>query len=330
MKFAVHINGKKYPVQVMREPNNASALSNFELEGRTYKGLPEQFNCLRFDKKKEQYTAISIVVTEPIKSIASTSIVEEAPVQVEEMVIEIVPVIQNLIPDEGITVAIEEEPSVIEESLPIEDTTEEETVIPIEDEETEDDSQVDDVAERKLQFLADLEAESKALHLQTQKEIIKVAGVGVNGFKKLKFYSRIHDIFPDNISYGEGLFEKQKTVWIRLHGSEHLKIAHDMQSKCDSLYIQERAMMEFPNWEVHDLIVSYEVDSPDYGVLTFLKNFKKLHQSVLDAFHSKVSIETTDANPNEDDPIVVITNYLGHCDLSIPLVKLVDVYGDRC
>jgi hypothetical protein len=330
VKFSVVINGKKYPVQVMKEPNNASALSNFELEGRTYKGLPEQFNGLRFDKKKEQYTAISIIVTEPIKSIPRTSVTEKAPVQAEETVIEIAPVIQNLIPDEGTTVAIEEESIPVEEPTSIEITSEENNLINDTEVIDEDDDQVDDVIERKQQFLANLEAESKALHLQTQKEIIKLGGAETNGFKKLKFYSRIHDIFPDNISYGEGLFEKQKTVWIRLYGSEHLKMAHDMQSKCDSLYIQERAMKEFPNWEIHELLVSYEIDSPDYGILTFLKNFKKMHQSVLDAFHSKVSVDTTNDHPNEEDPVVVISNYLGHCDLSIPLVNLVDLYGDRC
>ena len=314
----------------MKEPNNTSALSNFDLEGRTYKGLPEQFNGLRFDKNKDRYTAISIVVTEPVKPIMVTSVVIEEPVQVEEVVIEIVPIIQNLIPEEGIKVQIEEEPPVIEEPSPVEDTTEEEAVVSDNDEETEDDTEVDELAERKKDFLSKLEAEVKFLGKETEKEVIRVLGVGTNGFKKLKFYSRIHDIFPDNIAYGEGLFEKQKTVWVRLHGSEHLKIAHDMQSKCDSLYIQERAAKEFPNWEVHELIVSYEIDSPDFGILTFLKNFRNLHRCNLEPFHCKVSIATTDKNPDEDNPTVVITDYLGHCDLSIPLVNLVDIYGDRC
>jgi hypothetical protein len=317
MKFAVQVSGKKFPVVVMKEPNNISALSNFTLEGRTYKGLPEQFNGLRLDKTKNRYTAVSIVVTESIKPISSENTVIEEEEESTEIIIEKLTIEEH----------IESKDIIVEETSIVEETIIENEAQEIEEEPEIDDSEVEDTEEKKRLFLEEVEAEAQKLKRESDREVAKING---NGFRKLKFQSRLHDIFPDNISYGEGLYEKQKTVWIRLHGSEHLKMAHDMGTRCDSLYIQERAAKELSDWKLHDLLVCYEIDSPDFGILTFLKNFKKIHHNILDPFRSKISIATTDDNPDENDPVVVITDFLGYCDLSIPLVNLVDTYGDRC
>ena len=178
---------------------------------------------------------------------------------------------------------------------------------------------------RKKEFLEQLERESIKLNKKTQDQLSKITVI-----KKITFQPRWSSLFPESETYGEGLFEKHKHVWIKLHGSEHLKIAHEMQCRCDALYIQERASVEFINWNIHDLLVYYEIDSPDYGILTYLKNFKNMHRDLLNMYHSRIILVTTDDNPDEDNPLVVITDYLGHCDLSIPFVNLVELYGDRC
>jgi hypothetical protein len=323
MKFAVSINGKKYPVTVMREPNNTSALSNFKYEGKTYRGLPEQFNGLRFDKAKEKYVATSIVVTEQIKPVYDTvqAEVEDEPVieahetTTEEIV-------------EAIETETEEEPEpelTEEETDPFEPVEQEQEQSKEEEQDLEEDKEL---KERKLEFLEAVLQESKALEEKTRKTLGKINGA--NGFKRQNFQPRWDSLFPSAPSFGEGTFEKHKQIWIKAHGSEHLQMTHQMQMKCDSLYIHERASKEFEGWTIDSLLVYYEIDSPDFGVLTFIKNYKQLVRDVLHQYHSKILLATTEQNPDEENPLVVIADYLGHADLSIPLVNLVEKYGDKC
>lgn len=323
MKFAVIVNGKKYPVSVMKEPKNTSALSGFDYEGRTYKGLPDQFNGLRFDKTKKTYSATSIVATEGLRSVTTTVAVmeEEVPephVTTNEEIVEAI----ETATDEPVEVEdcvqefIAEEPSIeeLDETPEVEETAEEETT---------------DLAEMKSQFLSTIEEEAKRLAEESKKQVLRINGSGVNG-KRVNFAPRWSELFPDMPSFGAGSFEQKKHVWIKQHGSERLQMAHSMDMKCDSLYIQERCAFEFSKWQVHELLVYYEVDSPDFGILTFMKNLKHIFRELLQPYRSKMLLVTTEANPDEDNPVVVITDYLGHCDLSIPLVDLVDEYGDCC
>lgn len=325
MKFAVSVNGKKFPVQVMKEPSSTSALFDFKLEGRTYRGLPSQYNGLRYDKGKDIYTAISIVVTAPQPTIETQEIIEQ-----KETVIEVVDVVVDCIPPEAtFRVEIEEE-SLINPCAEIEIGSD---ICGLREEEPTEETpelseEEEELHERKTEFLNNLALESQKLEEETK---VKVnLAVPCNGIKKINFRPRWSSLFPESETFGEGLFDKHKHIWVKLHGSDHLKMAHDMQCRCDSLYIQERANKEFPHWAVNDLLVFYEIDSPDFGILTFLKNFKHIHRDTLNLFKNKVLLGTTDENPDEDNPIVVISDYLGHCDLSITFVQLVELYGDRC
>ena len=305
MKFAVNIGGKKYPVSVMREPNNSSALSDFVYEGKTYKGNVDQYNGLRFDKANNRYTASSVVikkkecVTVGVDSVSETDNIETNP---------------NEQPD------INGEPS--EELIPseepnIEVTNTEEFVIEVNEE--EEDQEEDQEEEPRQHFTEILQ------QLQPPKE-----EPPVNGFKRLNFQPRWSYLFPGSVTFYEGLYEKQKNIWVRQHGSEHLKTAHEIQCKCDGLYLQERSALEFPTWEIHELLIYYEIDSPDFGLLTYLRNFRNLHREMLNAFKSKVALATTAVHPNEEDPVVIIADYLGHADLSIMFSQLVQLYGDSC
>lgn len=324
MRFAVLINGKKYPVTVMREPNNSSALSNFRYEGKTYKGVPEQFNGLRYDKVKEKYVAVSIVVTEQI-----LLVYENVKAEVEdEPVLEI----QTTTPEdiaEAIEEEIEEEPTIKDLEEDIEEPEGSIDYPEVDDEvEEETDEEKNELQERKLEFLQALQNESRLLEESTRTSLEKINRA--KGFKRQSFSPRWDILFPAQPSFGEGMFTRFKSSWIRAHGSEHLQMTLQMQIKCDSLYIQERANKEFEGWCIDCLLVYYEVDSPDFGVLTFLKNFKELYRDIISQYHSKVVLATTEEMPDEDNPLVVITDYLGHCDLSIPLVDLVEKYGDKC
>lgn len=342
MKFAVIVNGKKYPVAVMREPKNISALSNFVYEGKTYRGIPTQFNGLKFDKLKDRYTATSIVVTEP--NTASVVASEPKPIT-EDMIIENKPITEDIIIknkqelDELLSVNTSDtliipentkedvcSENIEETEVTTEEISEEETSIEkiIEEEVSIDETdEYKEASERRREFLESLERESAKINRETQQQLSKV-------IKKITFQPRWSILFPESETYGEGLFQKHKHVWIKLHGSEHLKTAHEMQCRCDALYIQERAALEFKEWSIHDLLIYYEIDSPDYGILTYLKNFKNMHRDILNNYHSKIVLVTTDEYMDEDNPLVVITDYLGHCDLSIPFVNLVEIYGDRC
>ena len=316
MKFAVLISGKKYPVTVMREPNNTSALSNFECEGRTYKGVPSQFNGLSFNKTKNCYTATSVIVTEVVKM----------PIEVKRIVVKeeiTIPLIEE-IPEEVVETPIEEEVSNDEIERQIIESSDPEPE-PEQAEDDEDEEGQDPSAERKQAFLEELAEESAKIRRLQEKELERCRRVN-----RPLYVSRWGSIFPEAEAYGEGLFKKQQLSWIKQHGSEHLKMAFEMRCKCDCLYIQERAAKEFPEWAINDLLVYYEIDSPDLGELTFLKNFGNLYKDMLNAFRSKIILATTDIAPDEQNPTVVITDYLGHCDLSIMLVDLVGLYGDRC
>ena len=326
MKFAVSVNGKKFPVQVMKEPNSTSALSNFKLDGRTYRGLPSQYNGLRYDKGKGIYTAISVVVTANPIQVEKVAIIPEP----KEIVIEVIDVVVNNLPPEAtFRVEVEETPLInpcaeIELGSDVCGLREEETTA----EEPELSDEEEELQERKTEFLHNLELESQKLEQETKVKVNLI--VPCSGIKKINFRPRWSSLFPESESFGEGLFDKHKHIWVKLHGSDHLKMAHDMQCRCDSLYIQERANKEFPHWAINDLLIFYEIDSPDFGILTFLKNFKHIHRDTLNLFKNKVLLGTTDENPDEESPIVVISDYLGHADLSIPLIDLVNQYGDRC
>lgn len=321
MKFAVSINGKKYPVTVMREPNNISALSNFKCEGKTYRGIPEQFNGLRFDKAKEKYIATSIVVTEQIKPVYDSA---EAEVEAEPVPEIHVVTSEEIIKDIETETENEPEPELTEEEGdPFEPVFEEE-----EDPDDEISEEEKELAERKHEFLEALQLESKILEENTRKALGKINSA--NGFKRQCFQPRWDILFPTAPSFGEGTFEKHKQIWIRTYGSEHLRMTYQMEMKCDSLYIHERAAKEFEGWQIDSLLVYYEIDSPDYGVLTFLKNFKQLYRDIFHQYHSKLLLATAEHAPDEEMPLVVISDYLGHCDLSISLVDLVEKYGDKC
>lgn len=148
--------------------------------------------------------------------------------------------------------------------------------------------------------------------------------------KKKQYQPRWSYLFPESETFGEGIFEKQKVVWIKLHGSEHLKTAYEMQCKCDSLYIEERKQFEFKDWLIYECLSYYEIDSPDFGILTFLRNFKQLHKEIFNTYKSKIIIATTETNEDEDNPLVIITDYLGHADLALPLQDMVKIYGESC
>jgi len=324
MRFAVLINGKKYPVTVMREPNNSSALSNFKYEGKTYRGVPEQFNSLRFDKVKEKYVAVSIVVTEQV-----VPVYENVKAEVEdESVLEI----QITTPEDiakAIAEDIDAEPTTKELEEDIEEPEDNIDYLEVDDEAgVETDEEKNELQERKLEFLQALQNESRLLEESTRNSLEKINRA--KGFKRQSFSPRWEVLFPSQPSFGEGMFARYKSSWIRAHGSEHLQMTHQMQIKCDSLYIQERASKEFDGWCIDCLLVYYEVDSPDFGVLTFLKNFRELYRDIINQYHSKILLATTEEMPDEENPVVVISDYLGHCDLSIPLVDLVDKYGDKC
>ena len=314
MRFAVLINGKKYPVTVMREPNNTTALSNFDYEGRTYKGLPTQFSGLRFDEKKKSYTATSVLATEPgpVKT-ASVAILEEEPIPEihEPTTAEIVEAIEDEIPEPKSISDLDKE---VFEEIP-------------ESESEEQESEKTEIEERKHEFLELLQRQSDDLRVAANQEVMKITGCNS---KKANFRARWPYIFPEAEEYGQGLFERHKTIWIKQHGSEHLQMAFNMRCKCDSLYVQERAKFEFPEWSIHENLVYYEIDSVDFGTLTFLKNFKKIYYDIINSYRSKLLAATTDDAYDEDNLTVVIADYLGHADLSIPLVNLVDKYGDNC
>ena len=184
MRFAVLINGKKYPVTVMREPNNSSALSNFRYEGKTYKGVPEQFNGLRYDKVKEKYVAVSIVVTEQI-----LLVYENVKAEVEdEPVLEI----QTTTPEdiaESIEEEIEEEPTIKDLEEDIEEPEGSIDYPEVDDEvEEETDEEKNELQERKLEFLQALQNESRLLEESTRTSLEKINRA--KGFKRQRLRAR--------------------------------------------------------------------------------------------------------------------------------------------
>ena len=329
MRFTVAINGKKYPVYVMKEPSSSLALSNFDYEGKSYKGSPEQFNGLRFDKGKNRYIATSISVLEnakaPIESISEIAIEPEEAQEIVESIIEeeqIVPINIDLeilpVPTTvSVTISDEEQVEQIEEIEEIDDITEANEL-------------EESIESRKQEFLTQIMEESEKLKKITTHALSGEEITHVNGQKKYRFAPRWQYLFPDNTSWASDFFERQKMVWIKMHGSEHLRIASDMKCKCDSLYIQERAGFDFPLWALHENLSFYELESPDFGVLTFLKNFKNMYKDLFNEYRSRVTLGTTEENDNEDYPLVIVSDYLCHADLTIPLVNLVDQYGDKC
>ena len=266
MRFTVSINGKKFPVYVMKEPSNSLVLSNFNYEGRSYKGSPEQFNGLRFDKAKNRYIATSIAVTENAKvPIENIAVLEMEPEEAQTLVSSIIEDETNTIQNEeqettGIIINTEELP---ETSIVTERSSDEEL-----DDTTDAIAIEDSIQLRKQEFLTELIEQSEKLKKIT---LLTVSGGEIshtNGHKKYRFAPRWQYLFPDNTSWASDFFERQKITWIKMHGSEHLKIAHDMKCRCDSLYIQERAAFEFPKWTLHENLSFYEIDSPDFGILT--------------------------------------------------------------
>ena len=120
------------------------------------------------------------------------------------------------------------------------------------------------------------------------------------------------------------LYQKEKTIWIKRFGSEKLNLAHDMHMKCDKGYVIERASREFPTFEIDVEFECIEVDTPDVSILRFLKNeaFSQEQNKSISQYGSRIVIASNDEE--EEDPFVVIKNYLGLCDLITKVRTLVE------
>jgi hypothetical protein len=129
-----------------------------------------------------------------------------------------------------------------------------------------------------------------------------------------------------NHNEGNSLYHKDKTIWVKMHGSENLQLAFEMRMKCDKGYIFERIAKEFPGFHVADDFGSHEVDTPDIGILRFLKSeaFTPVQRKVLASYHSRVCV-ALDEDGTAENPYIVIKNFLCHCDLFIRIKDLIEL-----
>ena len=126
-----------------------------------------------------------------------------------------------------------------------------------------------------------------------------------------------------NSSYGEQLYQQDKTAWINQYGSEDLKYAHSVGFDCNCGYILQRAALDFPGFEVQCEHRAYQIDTPDIEIVKFITEEALTLEQLASIRRYKSKISVHEKEEDENDLIVVIQNYLFHCDLVISLSKLV-------
>jgi len=92
---------------------------------------------------------------------------------------------------------------------------------------------------------------------------------------------------------------------------------------CNCGYILQRAAIEFPGFDVRSEYEALQVDTPDLHIMKFILNEALTVEqlNVIKRFRSKITVYDNEENP--EDLMVVIKNYLFHCDLTVSLTKLV-------
>jgi len=115
------------------------------------------------------------------------------------------------------------------------------------------------------------------------------------------------------------LYCNDKLVWIKQHGSEQLQLAHEMGMKCDSKYVVERVLSDFPAFQIHEEYAFDEMDTPEVSFLLFLRNeaFTATQKAVFKKFNSRVCLGWNYDDNQHDiaEAEVIIKGFLGMCDL---------------
>lgn len=123
------------------------------------------------------------------------------------------------------------------------------------------------------------------------------------------------------------LFEDYKVCkqsWINMFGSPQLKLALSMSCKCDSKYIFERVALEFPVFKIFEQFQYTEIDTPDFGVLTFIKeNIDSKQTQLIRKFNGRIFLGYEYDQEDSRKEYLIIESFLGMCDLACPMEEFV-------
>jgi len=138
-------------------------------------------------------------------------------------------------------------------------------------------------------------------------------------FRKFSFDFNFDQVNSSSRNEAWVSYATDKLVWIRQFGSEQLKLAHEMGCKCDSKYVVERALRDFPAFGIHEEHAFEEMDCPDTSFLLFLRNhaFSAAQKASIKKFNGRVCLGWHYDNKEQDpaDTEVIVQGFLGMCDL---------------
>ena len=140
-------------------------------------------------------------------------------------------------------------------------------------------------------------------------------------------YRKFTFLFQPRMGSKVQLFEDYKVCkqsWINMFGSPQLKLALSMSCKCDSKYIFERVALEFPVFKIFEQFQYTEIDTPDFGVLTFIKeNINTKQTQLIRKFNGRIFLGYEYEKEDSKKEYLIIEGFLGMCDLACPMEEFV-------